>query len=380
MNVLDYRPAHLVKGKNNWYVAYSVVNPENGKMTVRRVKLNYIKSAKIRKEYAEELIKQINSNLARGFNPFLAESEDKLVLWSEAYSAFMNEKRRQLEDGVIKEACYEDYAQQLKTFADWIGKDLFLYKIKKIQVSDFLDYLYIDKKRTSYTRNHYLQSIRTFFNYCVKKEWILENPAAGIENARNGKKRRAAIPDELLTEIFAHIGEDPNRKFYLLACWLLYGCFIRPSEICGLVISNISFKNQTIFIPGSISKNGKGQTVTMPNNVATMLLDLKIYEFPNQYHIIGKGLKPSPVAITAHILRDEWNKIRKEMKFPDCYQFYSLKDTGITAMLKVLDVAQVRDQARHSSIAITDVYTDRSQTQGNEAIKKLNFRPDSGKH
>mgnify|MGYP003329780649 FL=1 len=129
MNVLDYRPAHLVKGKNNYYVAYSCINPETGKMAVRRVKLNYIKSAKIRKEYAEELIKQINSNLSRGFNPFLAESEDKLILWSEAYSAFMNEKRRQLEDGVIKEACFEDYAQQLKTFADWVGKDLFLYKM-----------------------------------------------------------------------------------------------------------------------------------------------------------------------------------------------------------------------------------------------------------
>lgn len=380
MNVLDYRPAHLVKGKNNYYVAYSCVNPETGKMAVRRVKLNYIKSAKIRKEYAEELIKQINSNLSRGFNPFLAESEDKLILWSEAYSAFLNEKRRQLEDGVIKEACYEDYAQQLKTFADWVGKDLFLYKIKKIQVSNFLDWLYIDKKRTSYTRNHYLQTIRTFFNYCLKKEWILENPAAGIENARNGTKRRAAIPDELLKEIFAHISEDSKRKYFYLACWLLYGCFIRPSEICGLVVGNINFKNQTIFIPGSISKNKKGQTVTMPNNVAHLLLDLKIYEHPNSYHIIGQGLKPSAKAITAHDLRNEWTKLRKEMKFPDCYQFYSLKDTGITTMLKVLDVAQVRDQARHSSIAITDVYTDRSQTAGNDSIKKLNFGPDTAKH
>ena len=57
---LDYRPAHLVKGKGNWYVAYSAMNPETGKLVVKRVKLNYIKSARQRKEYADELIKQIN--------------------------------------------------------------------------------------------------------------------------------------------------------------------------------------------------------------------------------------------------------------------------------------------------------------------------------
>ncbi|MBQ5901425.1 MAG: hypothetical protein IIW86_06155, partial [Clostridia bacterium] len=55
---LDYRPAHLVKGKGNWYVAYSATNPETGKLVVKRVKLNYIKSARQRKEYADELIKQ----------------------------------------------------------------------------------------------------------------------------------------------------------------------------------------------------------------------------------------------------------------------------------------------------------------------------------
>lgn len=375
--VLDYRPAHLVKGKNNYYVAYSAVNPESGKMTVRRVKLNYIKTAKTRKEYAEEIIKQINSNLARGWNPFTVASEDKLILWSEAYKMFMNQEKRQLEEGVIKQATFDDYAQQLKSFGDYLGKDMFCFKIKKLDVQNFLDWLYIDKKRTAYTRNHYLQTIRTFFNFCLKKEIVLENPAGEIENARNGRKKRRAIPDELLQKIFTHIAEDPQRKYYLLACWLLYGCFIRPSEICKLKINNISFKNQTIFIPAEISKNKKGQTVTIPNNIAHYILELRLWEFPGSYRIIAKGLQPGEHEITDRELRKEWLKIRKELKFSDCYQFYSLKDTGITAMLNVIDVAQVRDQARHSSIAITDVYTDRSQQTGNELIKKLDFKPKS---
>ena len=49
------------------------------------------------------------------------------------------------------------------------------------------------------------------------------------------------------------------------------------------------------------------------------------------------------------------------------------KDTGITKMINLLDIREVRDQARHSNISITDVYTDRSKNKGNERIKDLDF-------
>ena len=50
-------------------------------------------------------------------------------------------------------------------------------------------------------------------------------------------------------------------------------------------------------------------------------------------------------------------------------KFYSLKDTGITNMLKSnMDVLSVRDQARHSSISITDMYTPANVNKVNKAI------------
>jgi integrase len=50
--------------------------------------------------------------------------------------------------------------------------------------------------------------------------------------------------------------------------------------------------------------------------------------------------------------------IRKPLGLPAKYKFYSLKDTGVTMMLRAnTDVLSVRDQARHSSILITDTYT-----------------------
>lgn len=372
-NLINYRPAHYVSGKKNFYVAYSVMNPETGKLTVKRIKLNYIANRTQRKQYAEELIKQINYKLATGYNPFVESAPDKLIMLSAAVTDFLRAKRREVETHTITAATFDDYKQQLFYFQQYIGTDLFLWKIKKADVNSFLDDLYIVRKVSACTRNHYLQSIRTFFTWCVNREYIKENPAAVIKNAKQAEKYRAAIPAPTLQKIFDYLNQHDKR--FLFVCYLIYGCFIRPSELCKLKIKDINFKNQTIFISKDISKNKKNQVVTIPANVAAMILDLKIYNYPLEYYIVGKHLTPCEYSTTGKALRRQWLLMRKALNLSDRYQLYSLKDTGITQMINLLNVAEVRDQARHSSISITDVYTDRTHNNGNERIKKLDFVP-----
>lgn len=371
---LDYRPAHLVKGKGNWYVAYSATNPETGKLVVKRVKLNYIKSARQRKEYADELIKQINGKLVRGYNPFFHENGDRLVLLSDAVLDFLKARKRDVDTRVIVSESFDVYKQHLRTFQAYINDDCFVFKIKELHVNNFLDDIYIERGLTAMTRNAYLATLRMFFAHCIRRGYIVENPARDIKNLKKGVKFREAIPEEVLQRIFNYLNVK-GEKYYLLACYLLYSCFIRPSEICELKLSNISYKNQTIFISEKFSKNRKNQIVTMPINVARLMIDLEIYKYPSDYYIIGHDFQPSERKCTDKILRAKWLQVRKALQLPNKYQFYSLKDSGITKMLNVIDVAEVRDQARHSNIAITDVYTDRSKAQGNEHIKHLNFTP-----
>ena len=101
---------------------------------------------------------------------------------------------------------------------------------------------------------------------------------------------------------------------------------------------------------------------------------MRLWEYPQNFYIIGKGLKPAEIKTTPQALRKIWAQIREKLGFSDKYQFYSLKDTGITKMINYLDIREVRDQARHSNISITDVYTDRAKNKGNENIKKLDFK------
>ncbi len=57
---------------------------------------------------------------------------------------------------------------------------------------------------------------------------------------------------------------------------------------------------------------------------------------------------------------------------PETYQFYSLKDTGITQMIKTLkDPYAVSTQARHHSLDITEKYVGREVRKADPLIKDL---------
>ena len=66
-------------------------------------------------------------------------------------------------------------------------------------------------------------------------------------------------------------------------------------------------------------------------------------------------------------------KYRKIFGFDDKYQFYSLKDTGITDLLNSsIPAIKVRDQARHYDLKITESYTARNKF-ADETLRNSSF-------
>lgn len=137
-----------------------------------------------------------------------------------------------------------------------------------------------------------------------------------------------------------------------------------------LKIGNINLAKQTIYIEDTISKNKKDGTITLPVKVIHLMLDLNIFASPSSYYLFSDGFTPGKNKVSEKVFRDYWARyVRKDLKLPDTYKFYSLKDTGITDMLRHQDVLSVRDQARHSSILMTDTYTPHDIQKANEVIK-----------
>lgn len=139
-----------------------------------------------------------------------------------------------------------------------------------------------------------------------------------------------------------------------------------------LKVGNFSIKNKTLTLHGSHTKNHNDAILTLPDHVLRLMIDLNIFAFPNHYYIFSDGFMPGANRRSEKTFRDYWHlHLRKNLKFSDRYKFYSLKDTGITNMLKAnTDVLTVRDQARHSSILITDRYTPKDIKNANALLLK----------
>jgi site-specific recombinase XerC len=110
----------------------------------------------------------------------------------------------------------------------------------------------------------------------------------------------------------------------------------------------------------------------MPKKVLHLLLDLRVFENPQEYYLFSSNIKPGEKQVSRRMLSKHWDKMRKKLKISEEYQYYSLKDTGITDMLtkKVSNIA-VRDQARHSSLSITNIYARAIDKDANEEILNL---------
>ena len=89
------------------------------------------------------------------------------------------------------------------------------------------------------------------------------------------------------------------------------------------------------------------------------MIDLQIFSYHSDCFLFSDGFKPGESPRSEKQFRDYWIRyVRKGLQLPAKYKYYSLKDTGITNMLRNgVDPITVRDQARHSSLAITNTYT-----------------------
>ena len=124
-------------------------------------------------------------------------------------------------------------------------------------------------------------------------------------------------------------------------------------------VCDINIGNCTITLMGEQTKNHDSVTITMPQKVAKLMIELDIFSAHGGCYLFSDGFKPGNHPHSEKHFRDYWAKhLRKDLHFSKQYVYYSLKDTGITNMLrKGIDPISVRDQARHSSLAITNTYT-----------------------
>lgn len=218
----------------------------------------------------------------------------------------------------------------------------------------FLDYILIDRDSSARTRNNYRTWLSSFGSWLLEKQYIDKNPVENIKSLSEDKKKRDALSANDLQKLRTYL--EKNNPYFLLLCQFAYYTLIRPDELSNIQLSDIYIKDQKVFIPSSISKNRKDGMVGLNDILIKSMLELKIFNYSNDCYLFGKDFKPSKEKSTPRTYRTYFNKVRTLLKFPDSYQFYSLKDTGIRDLANSAGIVIARDQARHSDISTTNKY------------------------
>lgn len=375
--VLQYTPPELYTGKE-WYVGFYAFDPALNRMHRKKIKLNFIKGAGARRVYARGLIKRLNTKLEKGWNPWIEATNSKAFHTIEdvlfKYRKYLD---KMLEDEIYREDTHESYTSYARNMDNWNNerkdKVIYIYQFDETFVQQFLEHIYIERDNVAVTRNNYLSWMKTFSTWLVQNRYLKSKPTEGFSSfgKKSKKKKRHYIEPGDMMKIKTTITN--KNKHFLLACYILFYCFVRPKEMSKIKIKHISITRQTLFVPDSNSKNRNDGVVTIPVKVMQLMIDLDIFSYPGEYYLFSYGLIPGREYRDNKQFRDFWGRhVRQPLKLPKKYQFYSLKDTGITSMLMNQPAITVRDQARHSSLLETDTYTPHEIQEANDLIKSHN--------
>ena len=372
--IISYTLPELYVGKE-WYVGFYAFDPVLGKMRRKKIKINFIKGLTKRRKYGEDLKKRVTEKLLKGWNPWIeVDNPSAYHTLVDVFSSYRKFLEKMTSDGNYRNDTYDSYTSYLRNIENWNLEQkvpvTYIFQFNEEFCSKFLEYVYIDRDNTIYTRNNYLGFIRTFSTWCIQQRYFKTNPVEGISNLGNRrmKKQRTIIAEADMIRLSEYLAT--KNKYFLLASYILTYCFIRPKEMTLIQLHHFSLQRQTLFVPDTVSKNRRDGTITLPSKVIRLMLDLNVFNNPTDCYLFSDGFMPGRVKRDPKMFRDFWNNyVRKDLKFPTPYKFYSLKDTGITSMLRKYDALTVRDQARHSSILMTDTYTPKDIQEANEFIK-----------
>ena len=357
-SIITYTLPKLHTGKN-WYIDFKAYDPLEQKMKRKKYMLDSIDKISVRKKRATELIANISRQLLSGWNPWADTSNSRqYTLFDDVVELYNKYLIKFHKSKVFKESTFADYKKRIRVLSEYNKKRfnpiIYIYQFDKTYASDFLDYILIDRDSSARTRNNYRTWLSSFGSWLLEKQYIDKNPVENIKSLSEDKKKRDALSANDLQKLRTYL--EKNNPYFLLLCQFAYYTLIRPDELSNIQLSDIYIKDQKVFIPSSISKNRKDGMVGLNDILIKSMLELKIFNYSNDCYLFGKDFKPSKEKSTPRTYRTYFNKVRTLLKFPDSYQFYSLKDTGIRDLANSAGIVIARDQARHSDISTTNKY------------------------
>ena len=151
-----------------------------------------------------------------------------------------------------------NYLSDLAQFYDYLcpanpngeRPDIDIHQIDHITIREYMAMLYQEKrKKSSIARK--LATLRTFFKFLCREQVVEMNPARLVSSPRLEKR----LPKVMSVDEIIHFIETPDTETVLgkrdrAILELLYATGCRVSEVAGMNLDDIDFRNETIRVRG----------------------------------------------------------------------------------------------------------------------------------
>ena len=373
----NYLPAMLKTNKSGWLIEYYVENPQTQELARKRIKLQRLltrySSKNEARKHINNIIVALNMKLSTGWNPYFQGEDSRMYTpMSDVLELYKEDVQKELRDTTAR-----SYISFAGIFGEWLAKtapNIYSSMISHSMIVQFMDYVQNERSGrdgdlSPRTYNNYVKNGSALFTWMIEKCYCKENQFQKIKTKKVGQKKRILIPVEKRIEIQKYLVE--NNPGYLVFLELIYGALLRPKEIHMLLVGDVSMANKTITVRPEVSKNGKQRIVPMTKEIEQLLLKLNLDRYPADNYLFSAYQKPGKTPASPRPYRKYWDKLRKIFDLPMEMQQYSLRDTGITEMLKHgVDPLSVKQLADHYSLSMTTLYSNHADPHLSELIRE----------
>lgn len=256
------------------------------------------------------------------------------------------------------------YSKDLIEFSDFLESSGDT-DISKLMYQDFRLFLaFLNERglaRTTISRK--LSSLRAFFKYALRMEWIDSNPMELVQyNVKKQQLPEFFYQDEM-NEIFTAIekSESSMQLMYSALVELLYATGMRVSELTNLTLQQVDYDMSLVRVIGKGDKERiipvgdvalKSLTIYI-QNLRPELVEKSIPEHASFVFLSKTGLQLSPT-----LVRNILNSIVKEAGLNLSIHPHKLRHTFATHLLNNgADMRSVQELLGHEDLSSTQIYT-----------------------
>ncbi len=270
---------------------------------------------------------------------------------------FLQIEKRYSEHTVIA------YRHELDMFRDFLTAEGL--EVKDVVYRDLRHYFaqMMEGGKNASSVNRSMSSLRTYFKFLQREDYIVKNPMTLIKALKTAKKLPVVVEKDKLVRLLDHMEQQQKdfescRNYIVME--LLFGTGIRLAELLKIKEQDIDFFNKKILILG---KRNKERLVPI-NDV--LLKELKNYlqqkatqfvDTDNSLLIVTRAGKPAYAKLIYDIVHKHLTLISTQGKRSP----HILRHTFATALLdNGADLNAIKELLGHAGLAATQVYTHNS--------------------